>query len=299
MAPSIRSVLDQTYKDIEVIVVDDGSTDNTRETVKNFSDTRLRYIRHDRNRGAQAARNTGIAAAFGEYIAFQDSDDIWVKDKLEKQMRVFESSPPEVGVVYTGFLRKEGNRFKYGPPADIIEKEGDIHASLLRRNLVTTPAAVIKKECFGAAGMFDEQLPDFHDWELCIRISKYYHFRFIDEPLVIKYPRCDSITASPDAAIKAWDLLLEKHSAEFKEDKKLLSYQYTRMGTIISSRGAWFRGRKYFFHAALIDPLNVKTWLRIFFYPGMYGRIKKLLRKEQAYHIVHVDKDKANYEEGE
>lgn len=82
---AIQSVLNQTYQDFEIIVVDDGSTDNTEEVVKSFNDPRIRYIRHDQNRGGSAARNTGIKMARGEYIAFQDSDDEWLPEKLESR----------------------------------------------------------------------------------------------------------------------------------------------------------------------------------------------------------------------
>jgi len=102
---AIQSVLDQTYEDFELIVVDDGSTDNTEEVVKNFGNDKIRYIRHEENKGAAAARNTGIRAARGEYIGFQDSDDEWLPVKLEKQIKVFETAPPEVGVVYTDMQR--------------------------------------------------------------------------------------------------------------------------------------------------------------------------------------------------
>lgn len=82
----VRSVLNQTYKNFEVIVADDASTDDTAEIIKTFKDDRIRYIRHESNAGAAAARNTGIKASRGEYVAFQDSDDEWLPEKLEKQM---------------------------------------------------------------------------------------------------------------------------------------------------------------------------------------------------------------------
>ena len=168
---AIQSVLNQTYQDFEVIIVDDGSTDNTEEVVKSFNDPRIRYIRHEKNKGAATARNTGIKAARGKFIAFQDSDDEWLPEKLEKQMKVFENTPAKVGVVYTGFWKIENNKKIYIPFSWVKQKEGNIHKELLKGNFVTTQSIVARKECFKKAGMFDEKLPRFQDWELVIRLS--------------------------------------------------------------------------------------------------------------------------------
>ena len=101
IARAVKNVLNQTYQDFELIIVDDGSTDGTREVVAGFSDERIRYVQHDKNRGEAAARNTGIKVARGEYIASHDSDDEWLHEKLAKQIRAFENCSPEIGVVYT------------------------------------------------------------------------------------------------------------------------------------------------------------------------------------------------------
>lgn len=101
---SINSVLYQTYDDFEIIVIDDGSSDGTDKVIKEFNDSRIKYVRHELNRGASAARNTGIKLSRGKYIAFQDSDDVWVPDKLEKQMNVFKSSENNFGVVFSALF---------------------------------------------------------------------------------------------------------------------------------------------------------------------------------------------------
>ena len=102
---AINSVLDQTYRNLELIVVDDASTDQSIELVEAISDPRIRLLRHETNQGAAAARNTGIEAAKGGYVAFQDSDDEWLPEKLDKQMQVFLAAPEGVGAVYCGFVR--------------------------------------------------------------------------------------------------------------------------------------------------------------------------------------------------
>ena len=143
---AIRSVLEQSYRNIEVIVVDDASNDNSDMIIKGFSDKRLFYIRHDRNMGGAEARNTGIKAAKGEYIAFQDSDDEWVKDKLEKQIQVFNSANENIGVVHSGFLIVSDNSSQYMPTGDVLKKEGNVYEHLLSENFVGTPTLLVKRE---------------------------------------------------------------------------------------------------------------------------------------------------------
>ena len=103
MGRAINSLLNQTYQDFELIIVDDGSTDNTVKLVKSLNSKKIRFIRHNEKRGGAAALNTGLQSAVGDYMAFLDSDDEWVPDKLESQIRAFETSKPEVGIVGTGY----------------------------------------------------------------------------------------------------------------------------------------------------------------------------------------------------
>jgi glycosyltransferase involved in cell wall biosynthesis len=255
LARAIQSVLDQTYQDFEMIVVDDGSNDNTEEVVKSFNDPRIRYIRHEGNRGAAAARNTGIKAAKGKFIAFQDSDDEWLPEKLQKQMKVFENAPARVGVVYTGFWSIEGNVKQYGPNREILYKEGDIHSQILQGNFIGTPAAVVKKACFEKAGMFDERLPRLIDWELWIRVSKYFDFKFIDEPLGVAYFVGGGIRTNEEALITAQELILETHYGEFERaGKKILAKQLFRAGNLLCLYGKTSQGREYVLRARKLFP---------------------------------------------
>ena len=221
---AVQSVLGQTFRDFELIIVDDGSTDNTRELVGNIDDDRVRYIRHEKNRGAGAAWNTGIRVATGAFIAFQDSDDEWMPDKLERQMRAFDNAPSDVGVVYTGFWRIEGDKKTYIPSSKIEQKEGNIRGPLLKSNFVGTPVVVIKRECFEKAGMFDEKLPMLQDWDLWIRISKYYQFKCLNEPLVLSYCTPGSLNAQRyRIQARARTLILKKHYEDMKRDRRLLA----------------------------------------------------------------------------
>ena len=279
---AIQSVLDQTYQDFEIIVVDDGSTDRAEEVVKSFDDERVRYIRHEVNKGCAAARNTGIKAARCEYIAFQDSDDEWLPDKLEKQMKVFEKVSPKVGVVYTGFWRIKNDKKTYIPSSKVSQKEGDIHKTLLKGNFVSPPAVVVKRECFKRAGMFDEELSPLEDWELWIRISKYYQFKFIDDPLVISYHQPDSISANQNAVFRARRLILEKHFEDIKENRQFLTSHYFSIGVALCSCGELGQGRGYLVKAVMAYPLNIRSLLLTFislFGQGAFNKVIESYRK--------------------
>ena len=181
---AIRSVLNQTYQDFELIVVDDGSTDNTEEVVKGFNDDRIRYICHDENKGGSAARNTGIKIALGEYIAFLDSDDEWLPEKLRRQIGTLQKLSKEWAGVCTGFwLIDGGSVIKYTPPLP-----RNLFTELLSRCfLYSGSTLLIRKVLLDEIGGFDEALPRHQDWDLLLRISKTHKLAVIREPLVRIY----------------------------------------------------------------------------------------------------------------
>lgn len=219
---AIQSVLAQTFRDFQLIVIDDGSTDNTPEVVSSIRDERVRYIRHEKNGGASAARNSGIRAASGAYIAFQDSDDEWMTDKLEKQMKAFENVASDVGVVYTGFWKIEGDKKTYIPSRKIEPKDGNLHSLLLRSNFIGGPVVLMKRECFDKAGMFDEELPMLNDWELWIRVSKYYQFKYLNEPLVMAYHTPGGVNKQRyRTQALARKLIFERHYEDMKRNRRL------------------------------------------------------------------------------
>lgn len=257
---AIKSVLKQTYLNFELIVVDDGSTDNTEEVVNGFNDIRIKYIKYKTNKGAAVARNTGIKLARGKYIAFQDSDDEWLPQKLEKQLKIFETAPQEFDVVYTDMLRVNENgciTYWHSPEITygnlINKKTSDYQVSCL--GIV---AVLVKKECFKLVGLFDEKFPRFIDLDLLIRLSKLCYFYHIKEPLV-KYYATEGISTSNDAGVKACKLLLAKYWTEAKRNLKFLSKQYFKIGHFLCLCGDVSQGRKYFIKAFWAYPLNIKA----------------------------------------
>ena len=193
---AVRSVLIQTYGELEVIVVDDGSTDRTEEIIRGIEDSRVKYYKKE-NGGVSSARNTGVRYADGDMIAFHDSDDSWREDKLEKQMEYWREHP-EFAMVYCGYeLHRDGRTSMMIPPAiDSKELEGDIFLALLKRNTIGAPTMVMRKNSFVAVGGFDESLKSLEDWEFVLRFAKQYQIGFVDEVLVDAFQTEGSISAS-------------------------------------------------------------------------------------------------------
>jgi hypothetical protein len=143
----------------------------------------------------------------------------------------------------------------------VKQTEGKIRDTLLEMNFITTPATVVKKECFEKVGMF-ALIPRFQDWELWIRISKHYSFKHIREPLVKSYRQPDSISRNADVLISARKYILSKYFDAISEKPKLLSKHYSDIGIFLCSKGDMKEGRKYFFKAVTVNPFNAKLLLR-------------------------------------
>ena len=155
---AIRSVLTQTYQDFEIIVVDDGSTDNIEDVVTNFNDSRIKYIRHEKNKGGAVARNTGIKAARSKYSAFLDSDDEWLSDKLKQQIECLENSDEEVGVVYCEFYSQDDNSGFMEEPPNPDLYTGDVYKYLLGGWCpVSTSLFLVDHQLLIKVGLFDPQ----------------------------------------------------------------------------------------------------------------------------------------------
>lgn len=210
MREALESVLAQTYRDFEILVVDDGSRDNTREIVESFSCDKIRYIRHERNRGCGAAYNTGITESRGALVAFCDSDDLWKPVYLERQVG-FLCRHSEVDVVFCdtevraspggaiimpslmshmpafrGLIRSKMETVEY------VVLARQMYLCLLEEIPIKPTAAVARRAAFDRVGMFDEDWPSGTDWELFLRLSRVASFGYIDEVLAIQRRTSDA-----------------------------------------------------------------------------------------------------------
>ncbi|MGO4994993.1 glycosyltransferase family 2 protein [Jeotgalibaca porci] len=209
----IDSLLLQTYKDLEIIIVDDASTDNTEDIIKLYNDERLHYVKLDKNGGACRARNAGIEIARGEYIAFQDSDDEWDVTKLEKQLVFLEKLNADmVYCAYTRIIETTGKKELFPrimpPTQDKIEST---FYRMLLENTCSTQTILCKAACAKEI-RFDETLPRLQDWDWALRVAQKYSVGFQKDPLVKAYIQNDSITRSHKKYVIAINIMYNKYS---------------------------------------------------------------------------------------
>lgn len=228
-----ESVLKQTHRDLELIIVDDCSTDGSVDIVRSMAreDSRIKLILSEKNGGACVARNKGIDAAKGEVIAFHDSDDVWHPDKLEKSLKALEREA--VDMVFSSFRRIGKVGMQKGtciiPEYDLNQYENKFKQVLLK-NCVSTQTIVLKRKVLDQV-RFDERFPRFQDWEFTLQVLKQgYSIYFIKEPLVDCYVLNDSITTSFDKADRAYHLLERKYAKELKQFPDVASTLYRDWG---------------------------------------------------------------------
>ncbi|WP_416327772.1 glycosyltransferase family 2 protein [[Eubacterium] hominis] len=217
---AIDSILNQTYSNIELIIVDDCSTDETKEIIGKYSDERLLYFKLLKNSGANAARNLGIQKSRGEFITFQDSDDVSMLDRIEKEVKYIKRK--RCDWVFCSFCSVLKND-KIKKQKIIIEDDSDIYQKLLNGNFITTQAVLCKKEILEKI-KFDDTLPRFQDWDLFIRISKEFNGSYLNEILVKMFPQEDSISANNSKGILALKEIVKKYQDNFNQSQKARIY---------------------------------------------------------------------------
>lgn len=180
---AIDSVLKQTFADFEVLVVDDGSTDATRDVVMGFGDSRIRYL-FQSNSGVASARNWGVASSHAELIAFLDSDDFWLSNKLEVQVKYFEDHPG-ISVCQTEEIWvRDGVRVN--PAEKHRKRSGWVFDDCIPLCIVSPSAVMIRRDAFNALGGFDESLRVCEDYDLWLRTALRYEIHTLPDPLIVK-----------------------------------------------------------------------------------------------------------------
>ena len=268
---SVESVLGQSYGDLELIVVDDGSTDGTAALFENYPDKRLRFLRYERNRGACHARNYGAEHASGKYLAFQDSDDIWHQDKLEKQLRHLGETGADMSFCGMNRISESGSRFYY--PVHPFHPERGLE-EMLAENRAGTQTMLMHREVWETL-RFDESFRRYQDWDFAIRAAEHFTLCYLPEALVDSAVGEDSISA----AVKSYPALVhlyEKHEALYRAYPKSDAVMNRRMGKRLHKTDPGQAAKHYWISFKLSH-----KWYDLAYYLGDRARALRSGRKKE------------------
>jgi glycosyltransferase involved in cell wall biosynthesis len=258
---AIQSVLAQTHTNLELIVVDDGSGDDTAAVVAGIADERLRYLRLDQNAGVSAARNHGVRAARSVWVTFQDSDDEWLPDKLARQQVALASLGEDYSVVMCCARCPEDPAFSYDPLQDRAPLFDA--AALVLRRLPPAPCWFARREAVLRAGLFDESLNCFEDWELALRLSEFYRVGLLNEVLHIYHRTPGSLFSNEAGYVRNLKLILERHQAKWADHPHDLAMYQTLIGHMACLHGSATEGRGWFRRAIVTAWRAPRAWLSL------------------------------------
>jgi glycosyltransferase involved in cell wall biosynthesis len=267
---AIMSVLDQSYRNLELLIVDDGSRDNTAEIVERIGDPRIRYIPLEVNGGASSARNVGLRLAKGEFIAFQDSDDEWLAGKLARQVQAARhAGEGAVTVFHPKILYGRDDAGLYGPhrvcllPIIEDQAEATIKQLIHSQNLISTQTLLITREAFERAGFFDVHLVNSEDWAFGIELFYNSKVVFIDEPLVMSYLQNDSISMLRRRGAKAQLRIVKRLSKKPDVSRQVIGGHLGRLGWSVAKLGNPRRGRLLLLKSLTLQPTDWRNWARL------------------------------------
>jgi glycosyltransferase involved in cell wall biosynthesis len=215
LARSIESVLNQSFADFELLILDDGSTDGTKDLVERYDDPRIVYVQNPDNQGQTKRLNQGIGLARAPLVAFQDSDDAWLPEKLALQVTAMRSAPPEVGVVYCDRWRiVDGGERTLAAAVHITPEDGLFYEAALNGGIydMATQCLLVRRECFDVVGGFEEKIQVLNDLEMLIRLSSRFLFQHVAKPLVDYHVSGDALSGSGEGpTIRSWAVIYEKY----------------------------------------------------------------------------------------
>ena len=276
IARSIGSICCQSYRNLEILIIDDASSDDIGAAVEALKDPRVRLIRRDKNGGAAAARNIGVQAAAGDLIAFHDSDDVVVFDKIERQVKLLQSLPADYVAVYTAvhfyFAADESNytsmKSYVRPFPDTKLLSGDLSSQMMVANTVNLPTIVVRKSALLAAGPSDELMRNNVDWDLMIRLTKQGKFAFIPEPLYLtefqnsKTVNAQRISRSTKFSARSFVRIAGKLRRQGLKGKPLAKH-YSISSNYLLRIGHVGFARKFMRASLAHDPNNPKLFIHL------------------------------------
>lgn len=283
---AIQSVLDQTYQDFELVVVDDACTDNTEEIVKRFNDHRVRYIHHAVNKGLSGARNTGIKNSNGEYITFLDDDDEWLPEYLAKVISCVEAKDTSIGLVYCSFYRIDPDT------KQVLSIRKRQKKQRKKGGSIGFPSRwIVRREIFDKVGMFDEEMNVLEDVEMSFRVLKHYEAMYVSEPLVKLYSTECSLSSDIRSHRRDVEILLDKHS-EIMNSEELADWYILLADSYFLERNLT-KGRRTLTKAMRTNPFNLKIpllFLASFLGCRLYFNLTRILNLNVAKVIRRINK---------
>ena len=256
---SVMSVLSQSAPILEVVVVDDCSSDDTLLQLAAIEDSRVRIVRSSSQSGAAAARNLGVKHARGSWIAFQDSDDYWFASKLEKQIEAIKQHPQTV-LCYCWFIQYYNQNVVLVPKVTNEIRNTLPTKSLLQSNFVSAQTILMRRSIFEILEGFDERLPALEDWEFALRASKLGEFCSANEPLVIAYETPGSLTSNISKGNEARLKIIEAHTTGLADRQRILSHHFHVVGKLYLHSKKLKLARQNFWASVRHNPNRPTTW---------------------------------------
>lgn len=263
---AIASAINQAYKNLEILIVNDSSVDSTTDIVESFSDPRIKYIIHEKNKGLAAARNTGINNACGEYVTFLDDDDEWANEKILLQLEVFKNIGTPIGLVFTNGYSEYEKDFiiKEDLPCGIAYNP-KVNRFFPLRVLVSPPSSwMLPKQVVKETGYFDETM--FNNWDdgdYLVRVALSYPIYFLNKNLVSWHALANHVNMISANLIKGKEIFLKKNLGTMKNDREYLFRFYRTIGKDMLELDR-LRARKYLFKALRMKFLDCSTLSKIF-----------------------------------
>lgn len=259
LGKAIQSVLDQTYPDLELLVLDNSSTDGTSDLVKSFTDPRLRYLRHLPCSIAES-RNLGLEAATGEFIAYLDDDDEWLPQKIEKQLDGFAQGSADLGLVYGGFVRIDSDDREFQTHVPVLK--GKVLIDLLWQKDAFTGSAsnpLMKTSVVRELGGYWGTLPTSEDWELYLRLAEKYQVDYVPDVVVkIRSHRGPRLGDRVGDASAVEEMVLRRYEAQM--DRHLRSFYLQKIGGKLCRTGSAQEGRRQIRAAIKTYPFNLLAY---------------------------------------
>lgn len=283
---ALEGVRKQTFRDYEIIAIDDGSKDETREWLAKQPD--VRCVFNEQNLGTYETLNVGLRLAQGEFIAVLNDDDVWLPNKLARQVELLDAHPG-VGLVHTGghFIDGEGKRTEGNPLGFAFPtfETGDILLGLVYENKIIASAALARRACFDELGGFNREYFGSGDWEMWFRIAERWHVGFVDEPLTLY--RVHGANAShkleriwrDDEKLREWIAgELPEYVGRFSQDdyQRAVAFNQAALGTVKTLNGDPVGGRRAYARSIRLNPSRWKTyarWLATFLPPKTFRRL--------------------------